>query len=86
MDWSTFVDLKRFFFDVGLVGCPLQMYPSQTKIWEGGTNLTDCVFEAFLNVLWPKSGTLTVESPSQTKIWEGGTEDEIRISNEALFQ
>jgi hypothetical protein len=29
----------------------LQSYPSQTKIWEGRTNLSEQVFEALFNVL-----------------------------------
>ncbi len=34
-----------------------QIYAPQTTIWEGRTNLSECVFDAPLNVLSPKYGT-----------------------------
>ena len=42
------------------------IYPSQTKIMEGRTNISECVFEALFNVSWPKSGTHTLEKFFET--------------------
>jgi hypothetical protein len=34
------------------------MYPSQTKIGDGRTNISECFFEALFDVWWPESGIL----------------------------
>jgi hypothetical protein len=39
----------------------VDFYPSQTKISEGRTNLSECVFEALFNGSSPKSCTHTLE-------------------------
>jgi hypothetical protein len=38
-----------------------KLYPSQTKILEGRTNISEFVFEALFNVMYPKSSTHTLE-------------------------
>ena len=45
-----------------------QLYAPQTKIVEGRTNLSECVFEVLFNVTWPKSSTHTLEKgfPGET--------------------
>ena len=39
-----------------------ELYAPQTKISEGRTNFSECVFEALFNVSWPKCGTHTLDT------------------------
>ena len=48
-------------YDLLLQLCMRQLYTPQTKMLEGRTNISECVFEALFIVLLPKYSTHTLE-------------------------
>ncbi len=53
--------------------CPREIYPSQTKIWEGLTNLSELDFEALFKGVSTRFGLQTVEKCFENSFWNVGS-------------
>ena len=60
-----------FFWDACEMEC--QLYPSQTKILEGRTNISECVFEALFKGVSTGFGLANVEKCFENAFWKVGS-------------